>query len=201
MKFAETVQIAESLPYESKLAFIAFCLDRCLKEAQLHAAARHQLEKLPMLKEALFMLWARSDDSAPPSPQRVAAILEHLSSYESPAADNENAIFNYDYTLVQAAHVALKGLRCLREPALASADYVASAGEGPYMAAAAVYKDYRAARNAEAAVKGAAILKLAEAGPGQKKRSLLDSVPDWTRGEISKQYADQQLKGSADEDE
>lgn len=201
MKFAETVKIADTLNYESKIAFVAFCVERCFKEARRHPVAKQQLENLPLLREGLDILWARADKGAAPPPDRVAAILNHVSSYESPAPDQENVLYNYDLTLVQAARVMVKGLRSLQDADQATGRYIAGAAEGPYLAVAAVYTDYRKARGSEAAVTDAALLKLAEGGHTSGKRSLLEGIPDWTRGEIAKKYAENRLKGSAEDDE
>ena len=202
MKFAETVEIAESLPYASRVGFIAFCASRCLEEARRHAVSRDQLEKLPLLSEGIAMLWARAERGIASDPERVNAVLSHVSSYESPTADGESVVYNADITLVQTARVLIKGMRVLLDPEKATARYVAGASEGPYLSVARIYADYKGARNAEATVTDAALLRLKEWGDKPFSRTAFEGIPEWSRGELSKKYAAHRVTGTApDEDE
>jgi hypothetical protein len=201
MTISEATKIAETLPYESRIAFIAFCAERCLKEANRHPAAREQLQKRPLLGEGLEMLWARAEQGTIPAPDRVNAILQHVSSYETPAPDMENVVYNADITLVQAARVLIKGMDVLQDPEKATGRYIAGASAGPFICVAQVYADYQNARNAERAVTDTALLRLHDWGNKPFSRKVFEGIPEWTRGELSKKYAENRLKGSADEDE
>lgn len=201
MTYPERTTIVETLPYESRIAFIAFCAERCFKEARRHPVAREQLEKLPLLGEGLEMLWVRAEQRVKPAPDRINAVLQHVSAYETPAADMENVVYNYDIILVQAARVLAKGMRVLQDPEKAAPRYVAGALEGPYLSVAQVYADFEAARNAERAVADIAILRLHEWGNKPFSRVVFEGIPEWPRGALSKKYAENRVKGTAENDD
>jgi len=201
MKYPERVKIVESLPYESRIGFIAFCVERCLKEARRHPAAREQLEKLPQLTEGVEMLWARAKRGIVPEPERIDASLAHLSTYERPAADSENVVYNFDVTLVEAARMLTKGMRVLQNPQ-ATPRYVAGAFEGALQSVGAIYADWQNARNAERTIADTALQRLQEWGNRPFSHAVFEGIPEWTRGELSRMYAENRVKGSAlDDDE
>jgi len=201
MKFPARIKILDALPYETRLGFVAFCVDRCLKEAQLHDVAREQLEKLPMLREALEMVWARAEHGKSPDPARVAAIQKHLDTYVSPAPDQENVLYNYDISLVQAARVLQDALGLLVEPAAATGAETAAALEGPAQAVAQIYADEDAAQDAEVALIDSALQRLKNTGTKPFSRTVFDGIPEWKRGEIWKRYAENRVTGTDLEDD
>ena len=192
--------IVEGLPYEARVGFIAFCADRCLKEAHRHPLAKSQLEKAPLLGEGLELLWARAEKGVKPDPNRLNVILSHLSMYETPAPDGENVLYNADISLVQAARVLTKGIKVLQDPEKATPRYVAGALEGPFQSVSQIYEDYRKARTGELKVIDTSLLRLQELGNKPFTRTIFDGVSEWKKGELSKKYAKNQLKGSAEDD-
>jgi hypothetical protein len=195
MKYPERIKIAEDLPYESRLGFVAFGAERCLKEARRHPVAREQLEKLPLLTEGLDMLWKRAEQGVVPDPERVNTIRSHVLSYQSPAEDQENIKFNYDVSLVNAGSTLNKGMRLLQNPDT-DARTVASALEGPVQAVGNIYADHRNARNAELEVIDTALSRLKKWGNKPFSRAAFGEIPEWKRGELSKKYAEGRLVGT-----
>lgn len=200
MKYPERMAILEAVPYESQLGYIAFCVERLLQEAQRHPVARVQVEQLPLLREGLNMLWARAERGEMADPSRIRAVLNHLETYERPAADSDDVLYNYDVILVEAARMLTKGMRVLLDSAAANPRYVAGALEGAVMAVGLVYADGRRARTAEVAVIDAALERLREWGAKPFSRQVFTGISEWTRGEVSKRYAERQLTGTKDED-
>lgn len=201
MKFPqEQTGIVEGLPFESRLGFVAFNVERCLSEARSHAVARRQLEALPLLSEGLSMLWDRAERRSTPDPSRVEAVIEHLQGYETPMEDMENVRYNHDVILVEAARTLMKGMNLLKD-ASRTARYVAGALSGPFQAVALVYADHRAARSSEMAVADAALLRLRDWGQRPFHRSAFEGIPDWPRGAVSKRYASGGIGGTAEDDE
>jgi hypothetical protein len=202
MKYPERIKIVEKLPYESRIGFVAFCVERCLKEAFLHPVAREQFENLPMLREALEMLWARAERREKQDPERIKAILAHLETYDAPAPDSESVIYNYDIAIVQAARVLKDALPMLVDPQSATPQEVASALEGPAQSVAQIYEDEDAAQDAEVAVIDAALQRLKKWGNKPFSRAVFEGIPEWKRGKLWKKYAENRVKGSAlDDDE
>jgi hypothetical protein len=201
MEFSERITVIERLPYESRIAFVAFCAERCLKEAGLHPVAREQLESLPLLVEGLEMLWARAERGTVPSPGAIERILAHLSSYDSTAPDLENVVYHYDVVLVDAANVVRSGLRKVQDPETATPDFVVSALEGPYHSVSVIYADYKRARKGELTVIDTALLRLLDWGNKPFSRVVFEGIPEWPRGELSKKYAANRVKGTAEDDD
>jgi hypothetical protein len=201
MQFAERITTIEKLPYEFRIGFVAFCAERCIKEARLHPVARKQLESLPLLLEGLEMLWARAERGVVPAPEAMNAVLAHLSTYDSTAPDLENVVYHYDVVLVDAAGEVRSGLRKVQDPETATADYVVNALEGPYHSVSVIYADYKNARKGELAVIDTALLRLLDWGNKPFSRAAFEAIPEWRRGELSRKYAENRLKGSAEDDE
>lgn len=201
MVLAERVAIIEKLRYESRIAFVAFCAERCIKEARLHPLARKQLEGLYLLQEGLGLLWARAERKEHVSPGTVDNILAHLSSYDASAPDKENVIYNYDVSLVDAANVVRSGLLKLRDPESATPRLVANALEGPYHTVSMIYVDYKGARKAETQIIDTALLRLSELGDKPFSQSLFEGIPEWERGPVTKKYAEGRLKGTAESED
>lgn len=200
MKYPERMAIIDNVPYEARLGYMAYCVERCLAEAHRHPDAQAQLERLPLLREGVDMLWARAERGTLPDPSRLQAIRSHLETYEKPARDSEDVDYNYDVTLVEAARMLAKGLRVLEDPAAGNSRYVAGALEGPVMIAGLINADGRAARNREVGIIDAALERLAASGGARFSRTVFDGIPDWTRGELSPRYASRKLTGTRDED-
>jgi len=201
MKEAERKLIVDLLPYEFRLGFIAFCLERCFKEARRHLTASEQLDRLPLLREGLEMLWSRAEHAVLSDPERINLILQHVLTYETPAKDQENVIYSSDITLVEGARLLGKGMRVLQDPGMATSRYVATALSAPYIAVAQIYSDYQYAREAEKAIAEAALLRLREGISRPFSRRLFEGIPDWPRGDLSKQYAEGRLTGTAEEED
>lgn len=197
MKYAEREQLVAELPYESRLGFIAYCIDRCFKEARRHVRASQQLEHAPLLAEGLDMLWARAERGQRPDPARIAAILDHVDTYERPAPDMESVLYNRDIILVQAARMMRKGMRALQNPDEATPSYVAGALEGPAQSVNQIYADWKPSGKAELGVIDTALERLRAWGSQPFSRNVFDGIPEWTRGDISRKYASDQIRGSA----
>jgi hypothetical protein len=200
MKYPERTEIVSRLPYESRLGFIAFCVERCLREAELHLTARAQLEDLPLLREGLEMLWARAERGVPPNPERVNAILSHVETYEAPHPSMESVVYNFDISLVQAARMLKKGMKALLDSNV-TPRYVAGAFEGAVQSVGVIYAHWEHARNMERNIADTALERLRDLGSQPFSRAVLESIPDWTRGDLSPKYAEGRLKGSAEDDE
>jgi hypothetical protein len=192
MLFAEREAIVKDLSYEHRLAFIAFCVERCLSEARRHPAARAQIETLPLLTAGLEMLWERAVGRGQPPPDRVAAVLHHTSTFQSPAPDGVNMAYHYDVSLVNAASALRRGMLLLQNPQ-AEDRIVTSALDGPVQAVGSIYADYKSARKAELAVIDAALRRLESRGTQRFSRDLFDGIPEWNRGAVSKKYAERKV--------
>ena len=71
MNYPERVAIIEKTPREAQAGYMAFCIERCLKEAQLHPNARKQLESLPLLPEGVDLLWALAEKKQEPPAKKI----------------------------------------------------------------------------------------------------------------------------------
>jgi hypothetical protein len=200
MKYAEREAILENLPFESKLGYMAFCVERCLVEARLHPAAAQQLSQLPLLRSGLEILWDRAERGRSPSDATLQQISSHVDEYDPVDAPRERVVYRYDVTLVQAARMLRKALTLLTDPAT-DADFVAGALEGVVQAIGVIYADYRNARNAELAVIDEALVRLRDHGAQPFSRAVFAGIPEWTRGALSKKYAGGKIKGEGGDDE
>ncbi len=196
MKYKDRERIVERLPYESRVGFVAFCVERCLQEARRHPAASEQLERLPLLPEGLHMLWARAEKGMEPDPERSKAIRAHLNEYETPDPDGENELYIFDVTLVKAATELTRGLILLGEPDYFDADEVASALEGPDTTVRTIYVDWEAAGDAEVGVIDAALKRLEKWGDKPFSRDVFSGIPEWERGEVNAAYAEGRITGT-----
>jgi hypothetical protein len=196
MEIDDLDAIAEGLPYESRLGYIAFCVDRCLKEAQRHPVAARQLEQLPLLRKGFDLLWDRAERGIEPSRGDVERIKAHLDTYASydPENPDEGAAYNYDVALVWAAKTLLMGLALLEDPDK-PADYVVDAPYGIDQIVGAVYEDWEAAQQAEDEIGETALMRLRDWGSRPFSREVFDGIPDWDRGEISEKYASGRVIG------
>ena len=201
MKYSEREKIVEALPYESRVGFIAFCVARCFSEASRHPIPAAQLAQLPLLTEGLEMLWKRAEEGVLPDPERIKQILEHLSTYEIPAADAENVLYRFDVTLVNGARMLVKGMHVLQDSSQATPRYVSGALEGVVQSIGVIYAAWQESRKAELEIIDTALLRLHEWGNKPFSRAVFDGIPDWKRGELSKKYAENRLKGSAEDDD
>lgn len=181
MKFAETVVIADGLPYEAKLAFIAFCAERCQNEIARHPSWNVKWSDHPVLAELVDALWARASSEKMPSPAELQDMRETLKALNQPDSDPGNDAEKGAKAVIDTTRVLLKGVTCLLDPAAATGRYVAGAAEGPYLIAAMAYRDFRAARKAEAGVTDAALLKLKEGVAVESLLKTLAAIPDWPR--------------------
>jgi hypothetical protein len=196
MKYAQREEIVDELPHESRLGFVAFCVERCFKEARRHPKAREQLEQSPLLTEGLDMLWAGAERGTRPDPARIDAVRKHLAGYERPARDGENVAWTRDVALVKAAGELRGGLRLLEAPDALDADVIVSALEGPEQAVGLIYKDWEAAQEGEIGVIDAALERLRDWGAKPFSRDLFEGIPEWKRGALSPKYAEGRLTGT-----
>ena len=196
MKYKDRERIVEELPYESRVGYVAFCVERCFKEARRHPIASKQLDRLPLLTEALDMLWARAENGAKPDRERIKAIRAHLDEYKKPDADGENEIFNYDITLVKAASELKGGLLLLESPESLDAYDIAAALEGPENAVSIIYEDWEDAGAAEANVIDTALRRLEKLGHKPFSREVFAGIPEWKRGKVKPQYAEGRITGT-----
>ncbi len=196
MKYKERERIVEGLPYESRIGYVAFCVDRCLKEARRHSAASMQLDGLPLLAEGLDMLWARAEQGVEPDPQRIAAIRAHLKTFKKPDPDGENVLYKQDVALVKAAGELLGGLLLLEDPDAVDAYDVAAALEGPATTASKIYIDWEHASDAEVGVIDIALKRL-EASAGKPfSRDVFANIPEWQRGAVKPEYTGGRITGT-----
>lgn len=198
MGIPETEKLVETFAYEYKVAFIAFCAERCFKEAQLHKRANEQLNNLPLLAEGLQILWKRAENPGAIDIDRVKLILKHTSTdYELPGADMQHVIYNADIVLVEGARAIMKGMKVLLDPAKATPRYVAGTSSASFISAARVYTEYDKSRNNELAICEIALLRLRDFGNKPFSRLVFEDIPDWERGAISGRYAEGRIKNSA----
>ena len=198
MKNQDRAKIIESLPFESRLAFAAFCVERCLKEAKRHPTAKKQLEKMPLLTKGLEMLWVRVERGVEPDPKGVQAILAQPKKSQKIGSDFTTIHYAHDFMLVVAARVLARGLRLLQKPQTRPLDVAYTVGD--YIAGVdTVYEDREGARKSEAAVADSALLNLEKWGQKPIKRSVFNGIPEWNRGALSKDYAEHRVMGSVED--
>jgi hypothetical protein len=194
MEIAELEAIAEGLPIESRLGYVAFCVDRCLKEARRHPVAARQLEELPLLQQGLDMLWDRAERGIVPTDiERIAAHLDTYASYDARDPDG-GAAYHYDVSIVWAGRTLRQGLSLLASPDK-PIDYVVEAPYGIDQIVGAIYEDWETAQDAEDEVCETALVRLGEWGSRPFSRTVFDGLPDWQRGEISEKYASGRVIG------
>lgn len=201
MKVQEIEKIVLTLAYESRIGLIGFCAERCLGEAQRHAIARDQLKNLPLLTEGVELLWARAERRMQPDPERIKLVLEHVSTYQTPHPSGEGTIYRFDVCLVSAARVLIIGVPALNDPEAAAPPDVVGALESVELCIGAIYADWETATDAEWAVLEAAVLRLRDWGDKPFSRDVFAGIPDWPRGELSKKYAENRLRGSLPDDD
>jgi hypothetical protein len=195
MKTAERIALLRELPYESKLGFVAFCLDRSLREARRHPNPRAQTAALSVLDEGLELLRQRAEQGIEPDPQRVERVHAQGLSFERPDPDGINMKYDVDVALIEAANTLLSGMRLLQNPN-ADLRLVAAAVDGPVVGATTIYEDVDGAREGELEVLDTALARLRAHGNAPFSRAVLDGIPDWTRGQISARYAAGRITGS-----
>ena len=186
--------------YEARLAYMAFCAERCVAEARRHAPAADQLEREPLLREGIELLWATAGGLGQADPARIAAVRDHATGYERPHPGGEAVVYTRDIALVSAARVLAKGMRVLAEPAAATPGYVVGVLDGPAVLIGTIYEDAMASRKQEVAVIDAALERLREAAP-PITRALFEGIPDWPRGALTRLYAAGRLTDSSVDEE
>ena len=196
MKYKDRERIVERLPYESRIGYVAFCVQRCLTEARLHPEAAQQLGRVPLLLEGLDMLWSRAEGGGAPDPERLEAVRAHLDGYQTPDADGENVTFNYDVTLVKAASELRGGLLLLEDPDALDAYEVAAALEGPENAVSMIYVDWEDAGEAEVNVIDTALKRLEKRANEPFSREVFAGIPEWKRGKVNTEYVEGRLTGT-----
>jgi hypothetical protein len=194
-------KIVETLPYESRIGLIAFCAARCLNEGRRHAVARDQLENLPLLTEGVEMLWARAERTSLPDPARIDLVLEHVSTYEVPHPSGEGTVYKFDVCLVSAARVLMIGMPALQDQKSLTPPDVVGALESLELCIGAIYADWETATDAEWAVLEAAVQRLSDWGDKPFSRDVFAGIPEWPRGELSKRYVENRIRGSLPEEE
>jgi len=215
MKTADREKIVAALPFASRVAFCAFCAERCLGEARRHERAREQLAHEPLLEEGVALLWRRAEHPLEPDRARVTAIVDHVRGYEVAAKHGEGTDYTVDVALVKAVIPLFKGLALVLDPSAhdeldsVSLDggppnrvriprYVAGAINGPYQSVSLIYADHEAARAGEMAVLDVALERLLALGSAPFSRAVLDGLADWPRGEVGARYV-RGIAGSHDE--
>jgi hypothetical protein len=200
MKPNERDAIVNELSFESKLGYMAYCVERCLNEARRLPQAARELEQLPDLTQGVARLWARAEQQTPIEPAELRRLLAFAESFEQPDPTLERVHYTHDVTLVQGARVLKKALQLVEDPGK-RASYVASAYGGPFQAVAAVYEDYRSARSAEEAIADEALQRLHAARNQPFTRAIFAGIPEWTRGPLAQKYAAGRITGLGEGDE
>ena len=179
---ADRAAIVAQLPYTSRVAFTAFCAERCVREARRYLRTREQLELRPSICESLELLWALVGGATAAEAVRVRWLADDLRELEVANAAGDGTVLHADAVLVKAVIPLLKGLALAVQPEsgdtilpfkldgsvaprqIATPRYVAGAMEGPVMAVGHVYADAMSARDAEKAVCDQALLRLRDVG-------------------------------------
>ena len=191
-----------ALSREAQLAFVAYCVERCLAEARRHPAARAELERLPLLTDGLAMLWAAAGGNLPTDTDRVREVLKHTQSYQRPNRDDTDTVYAHDVNLVFAGGVLGSGMRMLLEPNNIEIRRVVGAVNGPGRSIATIYADSGAARDQEEHVLWLALERLRDADGRQPiTLAVFDGIPDWPRGPLRKRYAAGKVTGRRDDDD
>jgi len=201
MDIDEQEAIVEGLSFESRLAYMAFCLERSIAEAKRHPQAAQQLKELPILYEGLEILWERVEKQKSPDPKVVERILAELSNFEVEDPTRDRVIYKYDVTLVQGARTLRNSLEFLQDPSSKDASYVLDSLEGAVIAAGLIYDDYETARDAEEKIAETALLRLQEWGDKPLTKKVFQDIPEWTRGELSSEYMRGKVTGEGEEDD
>jgi len=104
--------------------------------------------------------------------------------------------------LVQGAREARRGMRVLHDPKKATPEYISFALEHPAQAVDVIYENGDDAQDKEIDVIDGALVKLRDKGSKEPfSRAIFDGIPDWTRGTVSKKYAEGRITGDPlDED-
>ncbi|MBR0655528.1 hypothetical protein [Plastoroseomonas arctica] len=187
IKMEDREALLEAVGYEARLAYIAFCAERCFAEAQRHKRATEQLGQEPLLREGVELLWAAARGSSP-EPARVAAVRERVATFEKPDPGGEKLVFKRDFALVAIARVLTKGMRVLAEPGKAKPAFIVGVLDGPGILMATIYHNAMECSDKEIDVIDLALARLHDATP-PIDRSLFDGIPDWTRGKVARLYA------------
>jgi hypothetical protein len=64
-----------------------------------------------------------------------------------------------------------------------------------------IYADYKSARKGEFDVIDTALVRLSEWADKPFSRAVFEGIPEWPRGAISKKYAQNRIKGTAEDDD
>lgn len=179
-------ELLEGCGHEARLAYIAFCAQRCLDEARRHKRANEQLSQEPMLQEGVELLWGAAGGTSP-DPVRVAAVHAHVATFEKPDPGGEKLVFRRDFALVSVARVLTTGMEVLADPARATPDFIVDVLDGPGVLMATIYHDAEEASDKELDVADVALERLRGA-VAPIDRSLFDGIPDWTRGKVARLY-------------
>ena len=186
----EEEAMIDELGYPARVAFVAFCADRCLAEARRHPRARAELEQLPLLSRGVDLLWSVAEGGSAPDDAQLRAINEHVRTYELPHPSGEGIRYAHDISLVYAARVLMIGMRVLADPDEADSETVADAMDGPGRLIGTIYDRAAASRDLEEAVLHTALERLHAAQGQPIVRTMLDDIPDWPRGPLTQRYAE-----------
>jgi hypothetical protein len=188
------------LGYEARVAFIAFCAERCLAEARRHPSAARELASLPLLPDGIDLLWTVACGGEPAS-EKARDVAEHVQTYEVPHPSGVGICYAHDIALVYAARVLMTGMKVLLDPEAASPERVAGAMSGPLRLIGSIYEQAMASRQQEDHLLQLALRRLHAVRDKPLTRSLLDGIPDWHRGPLLRRYVEGRLTDSLPDEE
>lgn len=199
LKYSERKMMREALSYHAKLAFVAFCADRCMGEAKRHAA--EELARAAHLQTGLDWLWRAAEGGPVDYARDLGNLHQTLDSFEPPADDEKLAVGKHDITVSKALLAVDEGFAAIRDPAIASRSVV-RAHEAACSTVARAYQDSEPMEDKEAGVVDEALRRLHAAGVQPIRREMLMDIPEYERGTVSPRYLrDRRRQAVDDEDE
>lgn len=190
MRMAEIEDLLERFSFAKRIAFVAFCAERCLGEARRLRPAAEQLPAAPV-EEAIAMLWTAAAEETPDA-SRLADVEKVLRR----AASGKGAGGKLHPAVVVAAQAALDGFELLADPESATPDAVADLIDGPCLLVATLYASVGEARSAEKLVLERALDRLRGA-TGKVSSTTFDGIEDWPRTTLAPRYAEPKAKPPA----
>jgi hypothetical protein len=198
LKYSEREAIINALPYNEKLAFVAFCAERCIGEARRHAP--EELDRANKLPLALDWLWRAAQGETVDYKRDLGELHRTLDSFEPPADDQSLALGKYDITISKAMLCVDEGFCAIRNPdiALRSVD---RAFEAACSTVARIYQASRPMEQNEIAVLDEALRRLNGLGGQPVKREMLADIPDYERGPVSPRYLSNRRRQAVEEED
>jgi hypothetical protein len=183
--FSERKALREALAYHAKLAFVAYCAERCIGEARRHA--HEELAGVVNLLKSLDWLWQSVEGEHVDYHLNLADLHRTLDSFEPPSDDVSLAVGIHDISISNAMLCVDDGFASIRDQNFALLA-VKRSFEGACSTVERIYQEGRSMADKEAAVLDESLRRLNALGGQPIRREMFADIPDYERSMVSPRY-------------